>query len=192
MSNELIELCPICIESPIQYYTECNHGYCIGCLCRIKKCAMCRNPLQRAKICIQIKQKVKLINPDTNPLIFNNCEDFDRRVTATINRNGDLQTRVYLQVNLPEFSSINNPNYISHPIDSIYYNNDGDIYDESGRRLNEPEPYNPIISYHGQIPNNPQQISSRIPRWGESNNWHMRRSYNNFPNRIPRWGYSRN
>lgn len=51
------ELCPICIESPIQYYTECNHGYCINCLSRIKKCAMCRNLLQRAKICIQIKQK---------------------------------------------------------------------------------------------------------------------------------------
>lgn len=174
MSDELIELCPICIESPIQYYTECNHGYCIGCLCRIKKCAMCRNPLQRAKICIQIKQQVTLINPDINPLIFNNSEDFNRRVTATINRNGDLQTRVNLQVNLPELSSINNRNHISHPIDSIYYNNDGYLYDESGRRLNEPEP-----------------ISSRIPRWGEDNNWQMRRgmlTYIHSPNRIPRWG----
>ncbi len=51
------ELCPICIEKPIQYYTECNHGYCVNCLCRIKKCAMCLNLLQRAKICIQIKEK---------------------------------------------------------------------------------------------------------------------------------------
>lgn len=110
--NELVELCPICIESPIQYYTECNHGYCIGCLCRIKKCAMCRNPLQRAEICIQIKVKVKLINPESNPIIFNNSEDFDRRATTTISRNGDLITRMYLSVTLPELNEIN---HYTHP-----------------------------------------------------------------------------
>ena len=114
MSDELIELCPICIESPIQYYTECNHGYCIGCLCRIKKCAICRNPLQRAKICIQIKQQVTLINPDINPLIFNNSEDFNRIITRmlAINRNGDLTTRMHLSVTLPELNEIN---HYTHP-----------------------------------------------------------------------------
>ena len=83
------ELCPICIDTDTNVFTECNHGYCISCLCRIKKCAMCRNPLQRNKLCIEIKQKVKLINSDTNSFIFN------RRVTATISRNGDLITRTY-------------------------------------------------------------------------------------------------
>lgn len=107
MSDELVELCPICIESPVTYFTECNHGYCIGCLCRIKKCAMCRNPLQRAKICIEIKVKVKLIYPESNSLIFNNSEDFGRRVTTTINRNGDLISRTYLSVTLPELNEIN-------------------------------------------------------------------------------------
>ena len=58
MENELTELCPICIEKPAEYFTECNHSFCIGCLCRIKSCAICRNALQRAKMCIQIKQKV--------------------------------------------------------------------------------------------------------------------------------------
>jgi hypothetical protein len=108
MENELIELCPICIENPATYYTECGHCYCIGCLSRIKKCAMCRNPLQKAKLCIQIKIKVKLINkPYINSLIYNNNEDFSRRVAAgpTISRNGDLTMGMYLQVTLPEISN---------------------------------------------------------------------------------------
>lgn len=57
MKNELNELCPICIENPAEYYTECNHGYCIGCLCRIKKCAMCRKDLLREKLCKGIREK---------------------------------------------------------------------------------------------------------------------------------------
>lgn len=63
MNDDLVELCPICIENPAEYYTECGHCYCIGCLSRINKCAMCRKSLLRAKICVQIKQKVKLIQP---------------------------------------------------------------------------------------------------------------------------------
>jgi len=55
-----IDLCPICIENPAINFTECNHGFCIGCLSRIKKCAMCRNPLQRAKLCIQIQENFNL------------------------------------------------------------------------------------------------------------------------------------
>lgn len=110
--NELIELCPICIEKPAEYYTECGHCYCIGCLSRISRCAMCRNQLQRAEICIQIKVKVKLINPEINPIIFNNSEDFDRRSATTISRNGDLTTRMYLSVTLPELNEIN---HYTHP-----------------------------------------------------------------------------
>jgi len=96
-----MELCPICIDKEATVFTECNHGYCVSCLCRIKKCAMCRKPLQRAKICNQIKQKVKLINPDINPFIFNNSNEFSRRYTVTIGRNGDIINRVYAQVTLP-------------------------------------------------------------------------------------------
>ena len=96
-----MELCPICIDKEAFLFTECNHGYCISCLCRIKKCAMCRKPLQRAKICNQIKQKVKLINPDINPFIFNNSNEFSRRYTVTIGRNGDLITRSRLNFNHP-------------------------------------------------------------------------------------------
>lgn len=112
MSDDLIELCPICIENPATYFTECNHGYCIGCLCRIKKCAMCRNPLQRSKICIQIKEKVKLINSESESVrvIYTNNRmtdiDFGRRVQTTVSRNGDLSTRMYLNINLQERSRL--------------------------------------------------------------------------------------
>ena len=175
------ELCPICIENPAEYFTECNHGYCIGCLCRIKKCAMCRNPLQRAKICIQIKEKkVRLIEPDINPFIFNNTQDFERRVTSTISRNGDLTNRMYLSVTLPELNDIN---LYTHPRGRL--NPTSNLID-SANYMNEE--YNPIISYHGQFPNDP--ISSH------DNDFQIRRgmlTYIHSPNRISRWGdYSRN
>lgn len=80
MENELTKLCPICIENKADYYTECGHCYCIGCLSRIKKCAMCRKSLLRAQICVQIKQKAKFIQPSGG-------EDFSRiddvRIYAT-------------------------------------------------------------------------------------------------------------
>lgn len=110
--NELVELCPICIENPAENYTECNHSYCIGCLCRISRCAMCRNDLQRSKICIQIKEKVRLIYLNIIPLIFNNSEDFDRMVRTTISINGDLISRLHLSVTLPELNEIN---HYTHP-----------------------------------------------------------------------------
>ena len=59
MENDLIELCPICIENKAEYYTECGHCYCIGCLSRIKKCDMCRKSLIRNKLCIEIKSNKK-------------------------------------------------------------------------------------------------------------------------------------
>lgn len=70
METELVELCPICIENPAEYYTECGHCYCIGCLCRITKCSMCRNQLLRAKLCIQIKKNTK--NITTQIFVENN------------------------------------------------------------------------------------------------------------------------
>jgi len=52
--NNLIKVCPICINNPAEYYTECGHNYCIDCLSRIKKCALCRKQLLKAKLCIEI------------------------------------------------------------------------------------------------------------------------------------------
>ena len=53
--SKLIESCPVCIENPAEYYTECGHCYCVGCLSRIKKCSMCRKSLMRTQLCIEIK-----------------------------------------------------------------------------------------------------------------------------------------
>ena len=54
------ELCPICIENESTCITECRHSYCITCLCKIKKCAMCRKDLVRSQICKEIIGKCKL------------------------------------------------------------------------------------------------------------------------------------
>jgi hypothetical protein len=80
------ELCPICIENPGINFTECNHGFCINCLCRIKKCAMCRNPLQRAKICLQIQQKFNI----------------NERI------NYDYEVRTFMEITLPQITYIRN------------------------------------------------------------------------------------
>lgn len=56
MENDLVELCPICIESPAENYTECGHCYCVNCLSRIKLCAICRKSLLREKLCKEIKE----------------------------------------------------------------------------------------------------------------------------------------
>jgi hypothetical protein len=61
MNNYLNELCPVCIDNPAEYNTECGHKYCIECLCRIKKCALCRKPLLKTNLCIEIKNKNKNI-----------------------------------------------------------------------------------------------------------------------------------
>ena len=68
------ELCPICIDKEINVFTECNHGYCIGCVCRIKKCAICRNPLQRAKIYNDEINTVKLVYKNGTTEVINPVE----------------------------------------------------------------------------------------------------------------------
>lgn len=55
MSNE----CPICYDNTEIKYTECNHGYCLTCLCKLSKCAMCRKQLTRNKICHEIINRNK-------------------------------------------------------------------------------------------------------------------------------------
>ena len=78
------ELCPICIENPAEIITNCNHAFCICCLSRITKCAICRSPLQRVKLCIEIKtytrnsgMEVPLIALAFQPLTLSINWDFE-------------------------------------------------------------------------------------------------------------------
>ena len=104
MNNTIIELCPICIENQAEYYTECGHAYCINCLCRIKKCAMCRHSLQRAEICIQIRKKaVKPIHSKPIHSIDYISEDGSIRVRMGPH---DVipEVRMYIRVELPSLN----------------------------------------------------------------------------------------
>lgn len=87
MNNDLIELCTICIENPAEYFTECGHKYCIECLCRIQKCALCRKQLIKVKLCIEIKNKNK------------NIQNFDFLDTRTLIREINAESiRINLNV----------------------------------------------------------------------------------------------
>ncbi len=49
--------CPICYELTNDFITtNCNHIFCINCITKIKRCAMCRTELTRSKLCKEIKQ----------------------------------------------------------------------------------------------------------------------------------------
>jgi hypothetical protein len=48
--------CPICLENKAPYYTECCHNYCLDCLIKINKCAICRKKLIRVSLCQDINQ----------------------------------------------------------------------------------------------------------------------------------------
>ena len=95
MDSELVELCPICIENEALYFTECGHKYCICCLSRINKCAMCRKALLRSTLCVEIKRKTKITN-NTNVYSFaiQNPEDFQPSGTTPWSRidTGELRT----------------------------------------------------------------------------------------------------
>ena len=76
--------CPICLINLAEYYTECNHKYCINCLCRIKKCALCCKKLLKSETCNLIKFEKKnnlKILLDTNIIVnsHGNSELFEQR-----------------------------------------------------------------------------------------------------------------
>lgn len=50
------KLCPKCNQREAQYFTECNHSYCIECLCHMEYCYICKNPLQREELCKEVRQ----------------------------------------------------------------------------------------------------------------------------------------
>lgn len=79
--------CPICLENKGNYYTECYHIYCLSCLIKIKRCAICRKGLIRVSLCQdikrfllvkqmkQIKQPIRLrTNNTNNEIIMTNME----------------------------------------------------------------------------------------------------------------------
>jgi hypothetical protein len=74
--NELQLLCPICMETPAEIITNCNHKLCICCLSRIKICAICRSPLQMTKLCIEIKNAYERRHNINKNLIQNNYSHF--------------------------------------------------------------------------------------------------------------------
>jgi len=67
-----MELCPICIDKEATVFTECNHGYCVCCISRIKKCSMCRKPLLHNELCNEIicwhskKNNASLVSEERN------------------------------------------------------------------------------------------------------------------------------
>lgn len=123
MSDELIDLCPICIENCSTHFTECNHSYCIGCLSRIKICAMCRNPLQRAKLYNEIKRKVtkvkdlvQLSEEERQTSYFSRVEPYERHEASNYNVNiysFDLrpQDEDYVPSGSVNFSRMDNDTY---------------------------------------------------------------------------------
>jgi hypothetical protein len=106
------ELCPICIENDATYFTECGHKYCINCLCRIKKCAICRNLLLKSLLCISIKNKV---NPtQTNSPVGLNINYPVRELIWPVNPETniytfDLRPEYYQSAGTSHVSRVYNP-----------------------------------------------------------------------------------
>ena len=48
--------CPICLENDAKYYTEGYHIFCLNCLIKIRKCAICRKSLIRVSLCQDIRR----------------------------------------------------------------------------------------------------------------------------------------
>lgn len=136
MENELTELCPICIEKPAYYYTECNHGYCIGCLSRIKKCAMCRKDLLREKLCKGIREKFE----NKRNLIFEH--EMWGNIIPTVN----------------QISYIIPSNFINYQSNRGYLSNDR--RHNPYREITLPE-ITPIRRFYSNSPT----ISRIVPRW---------------------------
>ena len=64
----MVETCPICFLNEIDSVTECNHSFCIQCLCRVKKCPMCRKLLNKARLCDEINKLDNMSTIDTSSI----------------------------------------------------------------------------------------------------------------------------
>ena len=58
--------CPVCLDNETNIVTECNHSYCVNCLCRLKQCALCRKHLLIPILCDEIRSQ----NEHTNKNII--------------------------------------------------------------------------------------------------------------------------
>lgn len=115
MEENLIQLCAICIENPATHFTECNHKYCISCLSRIKKCAMCRNPLQRSYLCSEIKNRNRNRNRNNLSTIpSSQGPRMDETNTFA------LRPEDYQPSGFTDFSRINNVPIINVPNFNVY------------------------------------------------------------------------
>ena len=78
------EVCPICIENDATCITECRHSYCITCLCKIKKCALCRKDLVRSQICKEIISKCKPLFIQSSCNYFNVVQPYQSHLYTPI------------------------------------------------------------------------------------------------------------
>ena len=97
--NELLidELCPICINKKAEYYTECQHAYCIDCLSKIHTCAMCRKTLIHNKMCREIVNSNRTQRPYVRqiytPIELNNIRE--RQISNRQISNRHIYQRYY-------------------------------------------------------------------------------------------------
>lgn len=64
----MAEMCPICFQNEIDSVTECKHHFCVQCLCRVKKCPICRKLLNKSKICNEINKLNDTSTIDTSSI----------------------------------------------------------------------------------------------------------------------------
>lgn len=104
-----MDTCSICLDKPNKYFTLCNHSYCIDCLCKINKCALCRKNIEHYKLSDEVYNYYKKINE--NKIIINNKKLLS---VSRVSNGGTIEvwddphspsgitTRVYFAVTLPE------------------------------------------------------------------------------------------
>lgn len=105
-------ICCICLNNEAKHFTICNHGYCIDCLCKIDKCALCRKNIEHNKLTNEVYDFYKKINK--NKIIIKNKTLLSVR---QVSGGGSIEiwddprspsgitTRVYFGVTLPEHNT---------------------------------------------------------------------------------------
>jgi hypothetical protein len=61
--NSMHDECPICLMKEVQCFTECGHGFCVSCVSKIKRCAMCRKKLNHPIICVSLSDTKPIERP---------------------------------------------------------------------------------------------------------------------------------
>jgi len=77
------DICCICLDNKIQAVFTCTHLACLVCLSHLKKCHMCRKPIDIKKITfIQSEDKVKIVHKHKhrNDIILNICLQQNKKI----------------------------------------------------------------------------------------------------------------